>query len=194
MPIYEFECTKHGVFEKLVPIRLYEQLKEGGITCYQSIITKESYTICTEICYMVWSIPATVQIAAPTIAFVNPQTGKAIIATSRHEQPPEGFIKQELKSSIERTKFENVQNAINSQEDAIYNEDIRQKRSEFKKNHIDLIRQNMSRDVADSDNPSATEALMKDAIEHIQKKPLLKKKRKTEFTLSVNHLDKSNLD
>src|SRR5438067_4390815 len=78
----------------------------------------------------VWSAPAKMELSSPTIAFINPQTGKAIVATNRYEKPPDGFIKQELKSSIERSRFEREQNNINAQEDDIYNETIRQKRGE----------------------------------------------------------------
>lgn len=141
----------------------------------------------------VWSLPANIQIGAPTIAFVNPKTGVAQIATSRYDQPPPGYIKQEIKGSIERTKFENLQSEIHAREDDIYNENIRQKREDARRNLIDDIKANTSSDADKSDNSIATKQLMNKAIEHIRNKPAVPKKRKTEFRFDVNHKDKSNL-
>lgn len=188
MPLIEYECPNcFSIIEKLY--KLVEYPYPETIECLYCLGDNGG----TVLASIIWSKPATNQIGKPTIVFTNPRTGESQIATSQYDSPPPGFVKEELKGSIERSKFEQQQNRINAEQDDIYNETIRQKREEFKKNHIDLINQHMSDDVASSDNPALAEGLMKKAIERIRKKPALKKKRRTEFTFDINHKDKSNL-
>lgn len=151
-------------------------------------------TLCGKEAYKIWSQPANVQLGKPSIVFVNPQTGAAQIATSNYDSPPPGFVKQELKGPIERSRFEQVQGAIASHEDDIFNEDIRQKRDEFKKTHLKLIDQHLQEDAQSSSNPELTVRLMEAAKDRIIKKDLVPKKRKTEFRFDVNHKDSSNID
>lgn len=197
MPIYEFECKMGHRFSKFCSLADWDRLVKEGIPCEGTIGTGFAHIIGDEFgngrAYLAWSLPAKMQLGKPTIVFINPSTGQAQVAVHEHEQPPPGFIKEELKSSIERSKFENVQNQIAAEEDAIYNENIRQKREEARRSIIDNTIAHASSDASSSDNPSATEALMKSAIEHIRKKPEVRRKRKTEFRLDVNHLDKTNL-
>lgn len=148
---------------------------------------------CGGFMYRIWSRPANIQLGKPTIVFINPQTGVAQVATSEHDSPPPGFIKQELKGPIERSKFEQTQNAINAQEDAIYNENLRINREEARERTLKGIDENIREDAAKSDNPAETVRLMQAAKEYIKKKPTMKKKRQTNFVLDVNHKDKSNL-
>lgn len=197
MPIYTFECRLHGRFEKILPISKYDEIKKKGIECELAKDTGFAHLTGDGFgngrAYLVPSLPANIQIGAPTIVFKNPQTGMAQIATSRYDSPPPGFIKEEIKGSIERTKFENEQNKLASFEDDVYNTNREIERELLRKSIIDDANANASIDAANSDNPSATEHLMKKAIEHIRNKPTLRKKRKTEFRLDVNHLDNSNL-
>jgi hypothetical protein len=196
MPIYEFECKMGHRLEIYMTVEEMEAVKETGIQCTgqprgYAHLTGDEFG--NGRAYKVWSSFNTTQIGKPTIAFVNPQTGEARIAVHPHEQPPAGFVKEEIKGSIERTRFEQTQNAIHAEQDAIYNEQIRQKREEFKSTHIAAIKSHLADDAASSENPAATESLMNAAIERIRKKDPLPKKRKTEFKLDVNHIDKSNL-
>jgi hypothetical protein len=199
MPLYEFECAMGHRFEKLFPISKLEEVKKNGIPCeggYQSP-QGTAHFVGEEFgngrAYLVPSRVANIQIGQPTIVFKDPRTGVAQIATSRYDSPPPGFIKEEIRGSIERTKFENEQNKLASFEDEVYNTNREMERELLRKSIIDDTNANASIDAAQSDNPSATEHLMKRAIEHIRNKPKLRKKRKTEFRLDVNHLDKSNL-
>lgn len=197
MPIYTFECKLHGRFEKIFPIRELERLKKEGIECELNKGTGFAHLTGDGFgngrAYLVPSLPANIQIGQPTIIFKDLRTGKAQVATSKYETPPPGFVKEEIRGSIERTKFENEQNKLASFEDEVYNTNREIERELLRKHIIDDANANMNSDAAKSDNPEATKHLMKKAIEHIQKKPKLRKKRKTEFRLDVNHLDKSNL-
>lgn len=182
MPLYEYECLSGHRQEKYFNISNFPD-KIICETCAK-IYEFEVYA------KKVWSLPANIQIGKPTIVFTNPSTSESRVAISENESAPPGFIKNELKSSIERTKFENVQNEIYRQQDEIYNEGLKQDRELFRKERTNQLNAEMSSIVAQSDNPSATESLMKAAISR-KRKPL--KKRKTQFALEVNHLDKSNL-
>lgn len=190
MPIYEFECIYGcGKFEKILP---KSEASTRSIRCELPISGLHNIVIAHS-AEKVWSMPANIQIGKPTIVFVNPQTGAAQVATSQYDSPPPGYVKEEIKGSIERSRFEKQQNAINAIEDDIYNESIRQKREEARKHIIDDTMANMEIDAAKTENPEATRQLTKKAIEHIRNKPSLKNKRKTQFVLDVNHLDNSNL-
>lgn len=181
MPLYEYECELHGRFERLRPI---EAMNDSALCPNDD---------CINSCEKVWSKPANIQLGKPTIVFTNPSTGLSQIATSEHEQPPAGFVTRELRGPIERTKFEQQENAKASFEDAVYNENLRQGREAARDYLFKDIETNIRNDAEKSDNPAETVRLMEAAKKHIQNKKPKNKKRKTEFRFDVNHKDKSNL-
>lgn len=194
MPIYEFRCADGHITERIWSINYWEDIKrlyKGLVVCGAELGNTNG--LCIKNAERIWSVPANIQIGKPTIVFVNPQTGVSQVATSQYDPPPPGFITQELKGPIERSKFENQQAEIAKMDDMIFNEDIRQKREDFRNQHIKLIDEHLREDAQSSDNPELTVKLMKAAKDRIRKKDPLAKKRKTEFRLDVNHIDNSNL-
>lgn len=201
MPIYEYDCPLGH--KTAIIVKTYANLRVIDCPGYSNALfgldelfeKQEALNgRCSEKADKSWSRPSNIQIGKPTIVFINPSTGAAQIATSEYEEPPKGFIKEELKGPVERSKFENQQAKLAEMDDLIFNEDIRQKREEFKDNHLKLIDQHLREDAQSSDNPELTVKLMKAAKDRIKKKSALPKKRKTQFRLDVNHIDKSNLD
>lgn len=189
MPLYEYKCLKTGeLAEVYLPLRDYNK---RFIYCpLHTNKNNNGEEINWHDAEKVWSLPANIQSGKPTIAFINPKTGEARVAINQYEKPPKGFAKEELKGPIERSRFEQTQNAINAEKDNEYNTKQEVEREIVRTMQHDQVKAEASSIAAQSNNPHVTEQLLKDYLKR-SKKQL--KKRKTEFRLDVNHLDKSNL-
>jgi hypothetical protein len=184
MPIIEYECEMGHRKEELFlshkniveEIRceecefLYSNEDEGHVYCPM---------------HRIWSKPANIQIGKPSIVFRNPKTGEIQNASYEHQQVPYGFVKEELKSPFERSKFEKEYNQKMAQQDEVQTEIRRQKMADNQKLRQDKNRSNLSKIAAKSDNPSATKSLLKSAIERNRKRERVPKK-KTNFHFEVN--------
>jgi hypothetical protein len=186
MPIYELECAKCGVVEEVY----YSSYKTYQEDAEATIDHSQFGASCGGYMTMIWSLPANLQIGKPTIVFKDPKTGDAIVAVHPHQPTPEGYIKEEIKGSIERSKFEIQQNKLHHEKDEIYNLTAQMQRDEVRKANHDQVKAELNAIADSSDNPLATKELMKAALNRPAREL---KKRKTEFKLDVNHLDKSNL-
>src|SRR5689334_25050440 len=100
MPIYEFECPIHGVFEEILP------LISANLKFIQCALRVDKQNFCYEVAARVWSLPSYPSHGKPTIIFKNPKTGETEVALHEHQKAPDGFIKEELKTPYERSKFE----------------------------------------------------------------------------------------
>lgn len=188
MPIYEYECPIHGIFEDIIIVA-------NGANVLHSIQCGfkgegEDKIFCYEIAERVWSVPANIQIGKPTRVFENKFTGDTQIAASEYDQPPPGFTVRELRNPIERSKFEHEEQIKLDMTNAIVTANLEAQKTATKKNRHDDINANLSRLAADSDNPSGAEAFLKAAMN--RKKPK-KNPRRSEVKLAVNHSDASNL-
>src|SRR5574338_370596 len=130
MPIYEFECPIHGKFERVFSLREFDTIK-SGVICNQYIDTKQDCFVageeyrCMKIATLEWSLPVYPSHGKPTIVFRNKQTGEAEVALYEHQQVPAGFVKEELKTPYERSKFEKEQQAQQNLEDEYKTEERR---------------------------------------------------------------------
>lgn len=204
MAIYEFQCEDGHKVEILCKSSSSEVRTFNEIICpgednlfisEEELLEKIEIFIdrCLKPAERIWSSFNTCKVGKPTIVFVNPQTGRAQVATSYADQAPPGYVKHELKGLHEREQFERTQNAINKRDDDAYNEARYNERDETRKAIIDNAQSHLSIDAAASDNSNHTELLMKAAIERIRKKPVIRKERKTDFRFDVNYKDASSM-
>lgn len=189
MPIYEFNCPIHGRFEQYFPLSSFDDIK-NGIHCVKSI--NKDGDACLHIAEKVWSQVVYPSHAAPTIVFRNKQTGETEVALYKNQQPPAGFIKEELRTPHERSKFEREETAKQRIEDEYRTEERRFNVDYVRKQRHDDINARMSSITKDSDNPAAAEALLKEAMKRTRNKKIPDKR--TDMKLAVNHQDASNLD
>lgn len=184
MPIYEFECPIHGVFEYILPLSKLDEINKG-CACPEVVLNSE-FGRCGELSERIWSIPIVRFEGKPTIIFRNAQNPTQVqVATHENDTPPEGYIEEELRGPIERTKFENEQNKIKDVENQMITESIRlRKDQERKARHAD-------QDATMSNHDTGTQELLKFVRERNRKKEPPAKK--SQVRLDINHLDSSNL-
>lgn len=195
MPIYEFSCEKTGqTHEKFMLISEWDTNK---IICpihfaHENVINhyKREFPHLIHYAEKIFSIPAKMELGKPTLVMVNPKTGEKQVMASSRDKPKRGWVVEELKSTTDRTRFENEQNANFAIQDEVYNQNVQASRDAFRKEQNAKNLADMSKICAETDNPSATEALMKAAM---NRKPKELKKRKSVFRFNVNHNNKSNL-
>lgn len=204
MPIFEFECTIHGRFEKILSFEDSEK-----IICCEKIVFRRTLGSglnrkCYEPCQKVWSLPVVKFAAPPTIIFKNPRTGELQVATHANDQPPKGFVREELRGPIERSKFEKEASQRKYVEDELLSEHLKQGREQTTKNIHDDIKARMNAVTNKVYNPETkqdenvewdetTKAMLKKSMAHSRKKHERIKSKRTNVRLDVNHLDSSNL-
>lgn len=176
IPIYEYQCPTHGRFEKLLPLIPYG--KKKTIPCVLTID-------CSRQAEKIFSIPANISIGKPTIIFRNPQTGEAEVATMDNDQPPYGYIREELRNPIERSKFEKEETTKKSVENEFHSEAVYRDRERKTKERQAEIRAKMS------SYDSQTQSLLTAAMERTRARPF--KPKKSEVRLDVNHKNASNM-
>lgn len=184
MPIYEFECPVHGKFERILSIREFVELDDSYYRC-------KNFD-CGHKCEKIWSLPVYPSHAAPTIIFKNKQTGETEVALYKNQETPHGFVKEELKTPYERSKFEKEETAKQRIEDEYKTEERRFNVDYVRKQRHADIEAKMDVITKDADNPSAARALLKEAMKRTRNKKVPDKR--TDMKLAVNHFDKSNLD
>lgn len=198
MPIYEFECPIHGRFERILSLQ-YCGLSNRGSVC----MLQEG---CFEHCEKVWALPGNknLQCGKPTVVFRNPRTGECEVATSDNQQAPNGYIRQELRGPLERTKFEKEMSLRKYVEDELTTEKLKRGREETAKNIHDDIKARMNSNTNKVYNPETkqeenvswdaqTKDLLKRSMNHTRKKHARIKPKRTNVMLAVNHIDNSNL-
>lgn len=205
MPIYEFECPIHGIFERLFPLRLYKEICNGILCEYpisefgKGIIKEDLY--CGETAEKIWSLPGNIQIAPPTRVFISPKTNQAQVAISQYDKPPVGYIEKELKDPIQRSKFEKEDNARVHIQDEVDTYKMDQRRQSHQKLRHDELKSKMN-SLQTEVHPDTgekikhflepqTKFMLKKAMEHSNKKRVPKKE--TVRKLAVNHYNSSNL-
>lgn len=189
MPIYEYECPVHGVFEEII-------LSSNGYVQKQiQCGFKEEAGVkvfCYKIAKRIPSLPVHPSHGKPTIIYRNPKTNEVRHAYSREQETSDGFVKEELKTPFERTKVEKELQARDDIENEIKTERQRILSSESRKNRQADIMANLKGICAESTNPGHAETLMKAAMNRDRKREV--PKRKSNFHFAVNHKDASNLD
>jgi hypothetical protein len=201
MPIYEFKCPKHGIFERIITLDKYKIFYEKGMIC-------KLEAGCLELCERVWSLTAPINIGEATIVYKDRRTGETYIPSSKYEKlNPKRFEKVELKGSIARTKFENQENERNKISDEILTEKYKQQREASVKRRHEELKANLNSnnyftyvdentgETKTTSLDSSEKALMKSAMDFTKTKKSRKNlKRKTESKFVVNHTDNSNLN
>lgn len=196
MPIYEFECPVHGRFERIVPLSLFNVAKDGSVCKIR--------TGCYEKCEKVWSIPANIQIAPATKVFINSSTGESFVASTIYDKAPVGYVERELKGPIERSKFENEENAKVHIQDEIDTFRMDARRSAHQKERHDGLKAKMNAlqtETYEHDDGRVEEVkhflepktkhMIKEAMERSNKRRVPKKE--TIRKLAINHQNSSNL-
>lgn len=188
MPIYVYECDETGErFEEI------HSLDFADIQKVRCKFHKEGLRIITDkhLATKVVAAPANIQLGKPTRVFINPGNGKTQIAISEHQPAPWGFQEVLLRDPIERAKFEkSEQQRLDVTNEIVTHQMETAKAESTKARHAD-INANMGTLAADSDNPTAAEALIKAAMSRPKKKKA--GPRKSEGILAVNHMDSSNM-
>lgn len=184
MPIYEFECKNGHRFEKLFSINdCPKNLLCEYCPRVPGIISRGSVPSLAE---KVFSAPANINIGKPTIIFKNPRTGEVEVAASDYDTPRPGFVKEELKNPIERSKFERTVQARQDLANEIITEKLKQDHSETRKNRHADIESRMS-----SFPNDGTREFLRKAMNRKSKRKFPEKK--SQVKLTVNHTDSSNL-
>src|ERR1043165_3897036 len=163
MPIYEFECERTGqVFERIMPLHLSDLKK---VEC-------EFHSMCRGI-----KIPSRLGLTSglsqttPTVIFRNANNPNDIRpAVYKGQQTPHGFIKEELKTPMERSRVEREMASIQDAQD-----DFDTAKREFVTNHVRKerhsdLRARMNSLTEKSDNPALAEHLLKKGMERSNKK------------------------
>lgn len=195
MPIYEFECPVHGIFEVIADLKFCD-IKYAKCTINET---------CAEICIKVWSIPGNIQIGSPTKVFVNNKTGEIYTPFSRYDKPPSGYHEQELRNPIERSKFEREQQRRVDAENQLTSHVLDSMKSQARKNRHDNLkaRQNAVQRETYTDHEGKEQKveftldhkdkeLLNKAMERSKKKP--RKEKKSDVMLAINHYNPSNMD
>lgn len=127
-----------------------------------------------------------------TIIFRNASNPNDIrVAVYKNQEVPHGFIKEELKTPMERSRVEREMAKIQDAQD-----DFDTAKREFvtdhvrKERHADLNAR-MNSLTKDAENPEQAKALLKSAMNRTNKKKVPRKKSQLHF--SVNHDNASNL-
>lgn len=184
MPIYQYECPIHGIFEEILPISKCD-LKQ--IQC-----GFKNNVYCYKIAEKIWSLTTYPSHGAPTVIYKNPRTGEIRTAILKNQQTPAGYERIELKTPFERTKAEKEMQETANAENEYVTERNRYLKEETQKNRHNDLKARMGTITKDSDNPSAAADLLKAGMTRNRKKKLPPKK--TEFHFAVNHNDRGNLD
>ena len=189
MPLYEFECSVHGRFEQYFPLSEFDNIKDG-IICVKTEDIKND-DICGRNAEKVWSQVNYPSHGKPTVVFKNPKTGETEVALYEHQKAPNGFIREELKTPYERSKFEKEETQKQAIEDEYRTEERRFAVDHVRKQRHDDLKAKMSSITSKADNPTVAEDLLKKAMERTKNKKVPAKR--TSVKLDVNHIDGSNL-
>lgn len=187
MPIYNFNCPIHGEFERLFPLSMWEEIK-NGVMCEALVKEKgiEYDLHCGKVAEKLWSAPAINIVTPPTDYFKNPRTGEVRTANHSNQRAPVGFVKEEARNLNERLKLEKRLNFDQSIENEIKSDRLNEAQERSRKARHEELRSQMG----DMDNDSRL--LVKAAMERTNKKKI--KRKKSEVRIAVNGLNSSNMD
>lgn len=194
MPIYEFECPKHGIIERIFPLKL-----ANIIECFCMVDN------CKLMAQKVWSLPGNIQIGQPTKMFINTKTGEPFAPMSRYDKPPKGYKEVELRNPIERAKFEKAQQQRVDAQNQVTSHVLDSMKSEARKNRHDNLNARMNaiqrEEFVDKDGKTRVEEftldhkdkeLIKKAMNRNKQKD--RKEKKSNVMIAANHYDNNNLD
>ncbi len=178
MPIYEYQCEKTGFTFEVIFKSWKGFALLNKIQCQIHTDQHEAEKI--------WSTPANINIGKPTVVFKNPKTGDLLVATHDQDAPPFGYVKEELKNPIERSKFEKEAQTRKNAENEVTTEYLRSQHAQTRRNlHADL-------NARMSEFPNdGTREFLKESMNRRSKRKFPEKK--TDVKLTVNHTDSSNL-
>lgn len=197
MPIYEFECPVHGIFETILPL-ISSELKL--IQCGWAV---DRNNFCYEAATKVWSIPAgDLSIGKPTRIFINERTGEPFSPLKPYDKPPRGYREVELRNPSERSKFEKEQQRRIDVQNQLTSHILDSMKSEARKNRHDNLNAKMNaiqreKDPVTGETVEFTldykdKALVKKAMERSKKKKV--KEKTSNAVIAINHYNSSNLD
>lgn len=196
MPIYEFECPIHGRFEKILSL---SDADIPSVFCEHS--TAANRIKCGMSSVRCWSLPARTDLGAPTRVFINNRTGEMFTPISKYDQAPRGYHEEQLKDSIQRSKFEKeYQRKLDATNEVVTHELESQKAAITKRRHDDI---NARMNAVQRETDPVTEKEVEYTLDHRDKEVLKKamnrtKKKKfrprtSDFKFAVNHNDRNNL-
>jgi hypothetical protein len=183
MPIYEFSCPIHGRFELWFSLSDCERI-QNGIPC--------KFESCKERAEKEWSQVTYPSHGLATTIFRNPRTGDIRTAVMRNQETPAGYVREDLKTPMDRSRVEREMQNNANEENEYVTERNRYLKEETQKNRQADLKARLGTITKDSENPSAAAYLVKKAMLRNRKRKLPPKK--TEFHFAVNHQNKSNLD
>lgn len=201
MPIYQYQCKITGEIKEEILSLSNANLQEiiCPIHCRAFVEeTKDSFKTNVKLAHplhyaeRIWSLPAYPSHGKPTVIFKNNKTGETEVALYENQQAPHGFVKEELKTPHERSRFEKEQNQKQYVEDEYKTEERRFAVDYTRKQRHDDLKSKMSTITSKADNPAAAEALLNAAMMRNRNKKVSRKQ--TDIKLAVNHVDQSNLD
>lgn len=214
MPIYQYSCEITGqVVEQILPLEFADYIEiDCPIHCRKSIEadgegfkTHLEKTHPMHYAQKIWSLPGNIQIGSPTKIFINNKTGEIFTPFSRHDKPPNGYHEKELKSPIERSKFEKEQQRRADAENQLTSHVLDSMKSEARKNRHDNLKAKMNavqrEEIEGPDGKKETieftldhkdKSLLNKAMQRSNKKP--KKEKKTDVKFAINHYNPSNMD
>lgn len=168
------------------------------IICGREVVISEEdaegYT-CMLKAEKVWSqlgLVSGISQTTPTVIFRNANNPNDIRpAIYKGQETPNGYIKEELKTPMERSRVEREMAKIQDAQD-----DFDTAKREFVTNHTRKERHSdlkarMNAITKDAENPFQAEHLLKKAMERSNKKKVPRKKSQMHF--AVNHTDSSNM-
>lgn len=199
MPIIEYKCLEGHITEVIYHLSDYPYPEKIG--CEDCAIFCGS----VEFAEKIWSLPGNIQIGAPTKVFINNKTGEIFTPFSKYDRPPSGYHEKELKSPIERSKFEKEQQRRTDAENQLTSHVLDSMKSEARKNRHDNLKSRMNaiqreevekpdgkKEVVEFTLDHRDKALLSKAMERSKKKP--KKEKKTDVKFAINHYNPSNMD
>jgi hypothetical protein len=194
MPIYEYECPIHGIFERILPV----SMREYSSTCR---LNEE----CLEDCKKLVSLPAntkTPEDSKSNFTYYENKKGQIEFTGTPNQWHPEGFVRKTARNLYERLAIEK---RIRKQD----NERLEQQREKrdiqrhysTAERHSEL-RQRLREGQMLITNPETgnkenvvlderSRTIMKKGMEYTNKKKV--KRIDSEFHFSTNHDNKSNV-
>ncbi len=195
MPIYEFECPVHGIFEKMLPI------KEADTKNARCNVPVSMPLRCGLLSERVWSLTGNINIGKPTRVFIDQRTGNAFTPANEYEKAPRGCREIELRNPVERSQFEKEQQRMVDAKNEVTSHALNAMKDEATKKRHDDLKSRMNAVQKDIDPITGKEIRYtldeksKDLLKKSMNRSRDKKERtkKSDVMLAINHTDKGNL-
>lgn len=211
MPIYEFECEFTGDIKEVIlplseadndrmfcPIHCRPYVEEYK----EKFVTNMGRRFPLHSAVKIWSLPARTDLGAPTRVFINNRTGEIFTPISKSDQAPIGYHEEQLKDSIQRSKFEKeYQRKLDATNEIVTHELESQKAAITKRRHDDInSRMNAVQRETDPVTGKEVEYTLDHRDKEVLKKAMNRTKKKkfrprtSDFKFAVNHNNRNNLD